>query len=211
MANGKLFRQPVIAPTASRLPVKRLPSGGEIIDAAKGQFQPLYDNVFLAGGSGTNGEPLIFFTRGFGGGRGWEDTNVQTPGKLPGGVTFECNGFVVHLDSDNEADFRAYQRGLFTLYIGDSVYQRLPLHCLGGLGGTSNGPAATPMLNNGSFSTNDYYRLPKGFELPILSEQDFRVEITYRASQQPPNVASENGLRLWVFLIGDMTGLLDQS
>lgn len=216
------IQQPVQAPTAARMETKAVASGGAILDQAGGKWQPLYDNTVLTTGQGVAGpgagNGLQFFIEGFNAGRSWEDTNVQTQGQMAGGVVGVIHGIAVKFEQQGansavvQTDFNNYRGGLFTFYVNEKAWFRLPVFNLGGLGGVFAASPAIAEFNNGNFSTNDYWHFPqrggKDYTIPILSEMAFRCEITYRAT--PPVVAG-TFLRTWVYLIGDMTGLLDRG
>lgn len=194
----------VMAPPATRPPLKTVIADGEFVDGSRGEWQPLYDRRVFADGDTIN--EVTFFQQGHRGGRSWEDTNVPTAGQLPGGVTYSVRGAAVKLfplePADwNESDLVDFTQGLFTLYRGETVLLRLPLHAVAGGYGGFSGPSsgALPVLANlGTFSTNDYWKVPnRHFGMPLIAEGAFHVSLSWSAGW---DIAED--WKVYVYLIG---------
>lgn len=215
MARSELRKNtPVIAPPATRPPLQRNIADGDFIDGSRGEWQSLYDRTVLVDASVYT--EVNFFQQGHLAGRSWEDTNVPTPGKLPGGVTFSVRGVAVKFfpltSADwNEVDLTLFAQGLFTLYRGETVLLRQPLHVVtGGYGGFS-GPSsgALPVLANiGNYSVGDHWKVPSpAFAMGLIAEGAFHATLSWSGA----GITMAEDWKVYVHLIGARVLPVDES
>ena len=213
MAN---WQQPVQAPNMRRVPTAPSTAGGEVVSGLKGLKQPLYDSNSADFAAAATPIRAQFFALGQTGGRSWEDTNVPTAGKLPGGQTFSVRGLAIKLSPNNTGtpnslDFFNLSRGLCTLSIGDRQVFREYVRNLGGFGGFSGvgqGANVVPFLNTSSSAVRDHWVFdhPK-YSLPINAEQSFRVTLSWRGGL--PTALTTNWI-VEVHLLGILVGFIDR-
>lgn len=175
---------PVRPPVASDTPVRKNFGGGDTPNGLREQWQPLHDRQLMPAVA-TGLKRQLFFNLGHQGSRTWPDSNVRTKNRLPGEFMFSIVGVSLRISPDIDTDdFLKFQNGLFVIYKNKNRHFEAPVHLLGGGGGISGiGTAGTPLINNGTYSTNDYYllRRPDGklLRIPVQAEDPFQCAIEW--------------------------------
>lgn len=198
---------PVKAPRQSALPSVQARSGGQVPDALRGDDQPLYDRQIITAATYRD---FLFFNLGQGGAanRGYPDTNVPQPNKLPGEFTFSIRGIAVAMDLDvPEEDLLAISRAIVVIYKNDNRRFQLRVSKVGGGGGFSGigqGAALPALVQNGTPHTGDFYKLKSW--IPLQAEDNFNVRLEW----SEPGQVIANDVTVEIILYGMVAGLVDR-
>lgn len=205
-SGGRAIMVPVQKPIVGSMPTKQLASGGEVPDGLRIDDQPLFDRqVFTPGVY----RQMLFFNLGQNNGRTIADTNVRTPNRIPGEFTFSTRGVAVNIwDDPSRADFFQVSRGVAVLKKSQNERFVLRVPRVGGGGGFSGigqGQDALLVIQNGTPSANDFYRL-RSF-IPYQAEDAFGFVLMFPGA----GITLVANTTIEVCLYGMRAGLIDRN
>jgi len=198
---------PVQKPIVGAMPTKALASGGEVPDGLRIDDQPLYDRQVIPAGAGIR--QILFFNLGQNNGRTIADTNVRTPNRIPGEFTFSTRGVAVNIwDDPVRVDFFQVCQAVGVLKKSQNERFILRVPRIGGGGGFSGigqGEDEPLVIQNGTPSANDFYRL-RSF-IPYQAEDAFGFALVFPGA----GITLANDTTIEVCLYGMRAGLIDRN
>lgn len=214
---------PATGPVPGAIPQKRTAAGGAIIDALRGDDQPLYDRRLLTANPAPANPILEFrlFNEDQGGARGFPSTNVPEGNTVPGELTFSVRGFGLRITPTYEnADTPILRRdmvlllaSLFVFYKNNNRRYQIRLASLGsggGLWGVGQGAADPPDYQNGIPSVNDRMHLKSA--IPLQAQDNFHCALEWDgAGANVEGVNINTNVLIEVTLYGIKAGMIDRT